>query len=82
MNSENVNRWLTLAANIGMVIRLILVAVQIKQDADLTKAQHEHTNSRRDWNQAMMGEQSMVVVAKSIERMGRPSISTFTSASL
>ncbi len=46
------------------------MAFQIKQDADLTKVQlfSDHTNSRREWNQAMMGSDPMAVVAKSIER--------------
>ncbi len=70
MKEDRVNRWLTLVANIGLVVGLFLVAFQIKQDADLTKVQlfSDHTNSRREWNQAMMGESPMEVVAKSIER--------------
>ena len=69
MNADTVNRWLTLGANIGVVIGLMLLAVQIDQDSDLAKAQlfNDHTNSRREWNQAMMGENAMQVVAKSIE---------------
>jgi len=67
--SDAANRWLTLGANIGVVIGLVLVAYQIKQDSDLTKAVlfNDHTNSRKEWNQAMMGENPMAVVAKSIE---------------
>jgi hypothetical protein len=70
MNADKVQSWLGLGANIGVVIGLFLVAFQINQDADLTKAQlfSDHTNSRREWNQAMMGENPMEIVAKSIER--------------
>ena len=70
MKADRVNSWLTLVANIGIVAGLFLVAFQIKQDADLTKVQlfSDHTNSRREWNQAMMGSDPMSVVAKSIER--------------
>ena len=69
MNFEHLNRWLTLFANIGIVIGLIMVAVQIQQESDLARAQlfSDHTDSRRDWNQAMMGESPMEIVAKSIE---------------
>ena len=28
---------------------------------------NDHTNSRKDWNQAMMGENPMAIVAKSVE---------------
>ena len=70
MNSDNLNKWLSLGANIGVVIGLLLVAFQIRQDAELTKAQlfSESTDSRREWNQAMMGNEPMKVVTKSIER--------------
>ena len=70
MDSDRVNRWLTLGANIGVVVGLFLVAIQIRQDAELTKVQlfSDHTDSRREWNQAMMGSDPMVVVAKSIQR--------------
>ena len=70
MKGDSVNRWLSLGVNFGVVIGLLLVAFQIKQDADLTKAVlfNDHTNSRKEWNQAMMGENPMEVVAKSIER--------------
>ena len=70
MKANRVNSWLTLVANVGIVVGLFLVAFQIKQDADLTKVQlfSDHTNSRREWNQAMMGSDPMRVVAKSIER--------------
>ena len=69
MNFEHLNRWLTLFANIGIVIGLIMVAVQIQQESDLARAQlfSDHTDSLRDWNQAMMGESPMEIVAKSIE---------------
>ena len=69
MNAEKVNSWLGLGANIGVVIGLFLVAFQINQDAELTKAQlfSDHTDSRREWSQAMMGDNPMDIVAKSIE---------------
>lgn len=70
MRADKVNSWLTLGANIGVMLGLMLVAYQINQDAQLTKAQlfSDHTDSRREWNQAMMGGAPMEVVAKSIER--------------
>ena len=70
MKAEKVNSWLSLGANIGVVIGLLLVAFQINQDAELTRAQlfSDHTDSRRDWSQAMMGASPMEIVAKSIER--------------
>jgi hypothetical protein len=70
MKADKVNSWLSLGANIGVVFGLMLVAYQINQEAELTRAQlfSDSTDSRREWNQAMMGSAPMEVVAKSIER--------------
>lgn len=70
MKTEKISRWLTLGANIGVVLGLLLVALQIRQEAELTKMQlfSDHTNARKEWAQAMMGDSPMNVVAKSIER--------------
>lgn len=69
MDTDQITRRLTLVANIGVVIGLFLVAVQIKQESDLTRIQlfSDHTDSRREWNQTMMGGDPMSVVAKSVE---------------
>lgn len=39
MNTEKLGRGLTLAANLGVIAGLILVAVQINQNTQITKAQ-------------------------------------------
>ena len=39
MNADNVNKWLTLSANIGVVIGLILLLVELDQNSDLVRAQ-------------------------------------------
>jgi hypothetical protein len=39
MLTDTVNRWLTLSANVGVIAGLILVAVQIGQNTQITKAQ-------------------------------------------
>jgi hypothetical protein len=39
MNTEKYTRWLTLAANVGVIGGLLLVAVQINQNTEITKAQ-------------------------------------------
>jgi len=69
MKSEKINSWLSLGANIGVVIGLILVAYQINQDADLTRIQlfSDATTARNEFNQALMGDNPLEVVAKSIE---------------
>ena len=69
MKTDLVNRWLTLLANIGVMLGLVLVAYQIRQDVELTKVQlfSDATSSRKEWNQAMLGSDPMIVVMKSIE---------------
>ncbi|MCH8057317.1 MAG: hypothetical protein IIB78_05530 [Proteobacteria bacterium] len=55
MNADNVNRWLTLGANVGVVIGLILLLVELAQNNDLVRAQihqarsDQHVVSRFDY---------------------------------
>lgn len=69
MSSDKVSGWLTLAANIGVVVGLILVAYQINQEAQLTKVQlfSDATTSMNAFNQSLMGDNPSAIVAKSIE---------------
>ena len=69
MKSEKINSWLSLGANIGVVIGLILVAYQINQDAELTKVQlfSDATTSMNEFNYALMGDNPLEAVTKSIE---------------
>jgi len=39
MNSEKLNSWLSLGANVGVVIGLILLVVEINQNTELARAQ-------------------------------------------
>jgi hypothetical protein len=39
MQTEMLNRWLTLAANFGVLIGLILLVYEVRQNADLMRAQ-------------------------------------------
>lgn len=70
MATTKLNSWLSFAANMGVVLGLVLVAYQINQEAELTKIQlfSEATSSRKEFSQAMMGSDPMEVVAKSVER--------------
>lgn len=38
MNADNVNKWLTLSANIGVVIGLVLLIVEIGQNTEMMRA--------------------------------------------
>ncbi len=39
MNADNVNKWLTLSANIGVVIGLVLLIIEIGQNTEMMRAQ-------------------------------------------
>ena len=45
MNADNVNRWLTLGANIGVVLGLILLLIELDQNSDLVRAQIHQARS-------------------------------------
>lgn len=55
MDSERINRWLTLGANIGVLIGLLLLVIEIRQSNLLALAQIEQSRSdsllqwRRQW---------------------------------
>ena len=55
MESDRTNRWLTLVANIGVLIGLILLVIEIRQSNLLALAGIEQTRSdsllqwRREW---------------------------------
>jgi hypothetical protein len=55
MNADNVNKWLTLSANFGVVIGLILLIVEIGQNTEMMRAQINQ--SRTDT--AMSDQQSL-----------------------
>jgi len=58
MDTDKVNRWLTLSANVGVIAGLILVAVQINQNTQITKAQiaNDYYLADMDLELAMMGD--------------------------
>lgn len=55
MDSDRLNRWLTLGANLGVLAGLALLVVEIRQSNQLALAQIEQTRSdnllawRREW---------------------------------
>ena len=58
MDTDKVNRWLTLSANVGVIAGLILVAVQINQYTLITKAQiiNDYYLADMELELAMMGD--------------------------
>ena len=69
MDFEKLNKWLQVSANIGIVLGLVLVGIQLRQNSDLARIQllYEESNRAIDLETAVVGEQSAAVWAKSIE---------------
>ena len=68
MNNGKLSNWLQITANIGIVVGLLLVGVQLKQNSDLLKTQLLYDESRRavDLETLVVGENGAEVWAKSI----------------
>jgi hypothetical protein len=45
LNSENLNRWLNLIANTGVLIGIVLILIELNQNADLMRAQISQSRS-------------------------------------
>jgi hypothetical protein len=69
MKLEQTAHWLTIAGNIGLLIGLALVIVQIEQNTDLVRLQLSSARWTDDLSLhlTMMGENPAVAVAKAIE---------------
>jgi len=68
MNSSRLSNWLQIAANTGIVVGLLLVGLQLKQNSDLLKTQLLYEESSRlvDLETQIVGEIGAEVWAKSI----------------
>lgn len=68
MKNGKLNEWLQVFANIGIVLGLLLVGVQLKQNADLLKTQLLYEESQRaiELETKVVGENGAEVWAKSI----------------
>ena len=69
MNFEKLNKWLQVSANIGIVLGLVLVGFQLKQNSELARIQllYEESNRAIDLESQVVGEQAADVWAKSIQ---------------
>ena len=58
MEMSRINPWLNFAANVGVIAGLVLVAVQINQNTEITKAQiaNDYFLADMDLELAMMGD--------------------------
>jgi hypothetical protein len=55
MSAEKVNRWLTLGANFGVLIGILLLVVELSQNREMIRAQ-----TRNDISQQLSNRLSMI----------------------
>jgi hypothetical protein len=69
MNFDKLNKWLQVSANIGIVLGLVLVGLQLRQNSELTRIQllYEESNRAIDLETQVVGELAAEVWAKSID---------------
>ncbi|MEJ2256247.1 MAG: nuclear transport factor 2 family protein [Woeseiaceae bacterium] len=69
MNFEKLNNWLQVSANIGIVLGLVLVGFQLKQNSELARIQllYEESNRAIELETEVVGERAAEVWAKSIQ---------------
>ena len=50
MNSESLNRWLTLGANLGVIAGIIFLAIELRQNNELLAADARFNRLQVTWN--------------------------------
>jgi hypothetical protein len=68
MNSNRITTWLQIAANLGIVVGLVLVAVQIRQTSDQIRLQmiQDQAYKQVDGELALMGETTISAYARAL----------------
>lgn len=68
MNSSKLSDWLQIAANVGIIVGLLLVGIQLKQNSDLLRTQllFEESGRQVQLESQVIGEVGAEVWAKSI----------------
>jgi len=69
MQLEKTSHWLMIIGNFGLLVGVILVALQLNQNSELTREQLNYAmwTDRMNLQLAMMGENPAIVMAKATE---------------
>ena len=82
MNLDSLNRWLTLAANIGVLIGLLLLVAELNQNSDLMRAQIFNERAAQGIEQFMViaGSRELSEIMSTLDNGNWPEdVSSFTS---
>jgi len=74
MNTDKLNKWLSLLANIGVVIGLALLIFEIRQNSELVRAQIHQARSDAyvSARQELADSEHIIVVWQKLEAAGGP----------
>lgn len=72
MNSDRLNRWLTLGANLAVLVGLIFLVIEINQNNEMMRAQTRSGISDAIIDNIKLGMDPRVVVAYQKQRSGQP----------
>ena len=65
MDSNRLNRWLTLIANVGVVIGLVLLLIELDQNSDLMQAQiHQARSDGHVANRMAVADSEFLLLAR------------------
>ena len=72
MDSERVNKWLTLGANIGVIVGIVFLALEIRQNSDLLRLQfiNDDLLATAESETPMLGDAPAEVMMRSIYSPG------------
>ena len=74
MDSDRINRWLTLGANIGVLIGIWLLIVEINQNSELMQVQIEQSRSETyvEWQREQASNDALSALGAKLEILGAP----------
>ena len=65
MDSDRLNRWLTLIANVGVVIGLVLLIIELDQNSDLMRVQiHQSRSDEHVANRMAVADSEFLLLAR------------------
>ena len=79
MKSENLNRWLTLGANFGVIIGILFLAYELHQNNELlvSQANLELSKNRADANELMATDENLARLLTEFDRSKLSEIDLF-----
>jgi hypothetical protein len=84
MNLDNLNKWLTLAANVGVVAGLVFLVVEVQQNTNIARssAYRESTQDMADWRALIASNPELTYIWDAYLRGRADSLDELESARL